>query len=463
MRVWWRRRPLKLRLAVWYAGAASAVLVLLACFIYKTVEHRLRAEIDSQLHREFELMASQLHEQDDSSVHWPEGREQEEHEESQAWVQVWSQKGELLMSHWPGRERLAEHALPPPSGMMLSLRSVELRPGRFVRVMERPETLGGRVLIVRLFRDESGMRAALRQLLETFLLALPLTVLLCSAGGYLIAQRSLAPVAAMAAQARRISSESLAQRLPNPNPHDELGRLGAVFNDTLQRLENSFSELKRFTADASHELRTPLTALRAVGEVALRQNGSAAELRETIGSMLEEAQRLNDLVETLLTLARMDSGKLAANLERVGLAELAGEVSESLSVLAAEKQQTLAVEGGAGLEARADRLLLRQALMNLVHNAVRYAPARTRVSIRIARRADCAIIEVGDQGPGIATEHLPRLFDRFYRVDKARSRAEGGHGLGLAIVRSSVERQGGCVEVESEPGKGSVFRILLPA
>jgi heavy metal sensor kinase len=463
MSKWWNRRPLKLRLAVWYAGATSAVLVLLACFIYQTVEHRLRAEIDRQLHSDFDLTVSQLDEEADSSVHWPEGRGPEEREESQGWVQIWSQSGELLMSHWPGRERLAEHALPPPSVSGVSLRTVELRPGLFVRVMERPEALGRRVLIVRLFRDESGMRAALRQLMESFLLALPLTVLLCSVGGYWIAGRSLAPVAAMAAQARRITSESLAQRLPNPNPHDELGQLGAVFNDTLQRLENSFSELKRFTADASHELRTPLTALRAVGEVALRQDGSATELRETIGSMLEEAQRLNDLVELLLTLARMDSGKFAANLEPVRLAELAGEVSESLSVLAAEKQQAIAVEGDAGLEARADRLLLRQALMNLVHNAVRYAPAQTRISIQIARRADDAVIEVADQGPGIASEHLPKLFDRFYRVGTARSRAEGGHGLGLAITKCSVERQGARVEVQSEPGKGSVFRILLPA
>src|SRR5437870_3869771 len=192
------------------------------------------------------------------------------------------------------------------------------------------------------------------------LLAMPLAVFLASLGGYFVARRSLAPVAAMADQAKQITSESLAERLPNPNPHDELGQLAAVFNQTLQRLENSFGELKRFTADASHELRTPLTALRTVGEVALRQADNPAALRETIGSMLEEAQRLNDLIESLLTLARMEGGKVLLQPEPVKLAQLAVEVRDNLGILAAERQQTIDVTGNDNLMVTVDRLLLRQ-------------------------------------------------------------------------------------------------------
>ena len=193
--------------------------------------------------------------------------------------------------------------------------------------------------------------------------------------------------------------------------------------------------------------------------------GVASELalRETIGSMLEEAQRLNDLIESLLTLARMESGKLSIKREPVKLDELAKEVRENLNVLAAEKQQTIELSGDDGLTVAADRLLLRQALTNIVHNAVRYAPPQTRISVRTACRDGNAWIEVADQGSGVASEHHTKLFERFYRVDKSRSRAGGGHGLGLAIAKRSVEQQSGRIELESELGKGSVFRIVLPS
>jgi signal transduction histidine kinase len=206
-----------------------------------------------------------------------------------------------------------------------------------------------------LFRDETDTRRTLGQIVEVFVLAAPLAVLLAALGGYFVARRSLLPVAAMAEHARMITSESLAERLPNPNPHDELGQLATVFNQTLQRLENSFAELKRFTADASHELRTPLTALRTVGEVALRQGDNPAVLRETIGSMLEEAQRLNDLMESLLTLARIEGGKVSIKPEAVKLAELAADVRDSLNVLASEKQQILEIAADDGVIATADR------------------------------------------------------------------------------------------------------------
>jgi heavy metal sensor kinase len=465
MKNWWHRRSLKLRLTVWYAAATTLVLAIFAWVAYEVVEHRLAAELDRQLRIDFDLAEAQLETDASGKIRWlVHGAHGDEgFARLSAWFEVWSEDKQLLFRHWPVREADIKNALPAPLESSLRFYTVELEGDLHVRLMERPARVHERGVIVRVFRDETDMRRTLRQIVEVFFLAMPLAVSLASLGGYFLARRSLAPVAAMAEQAKQITSESLTERLPNPNPHDELGQLAAVFNQTLQRLENSFAELKQFTADASHELRTPLTALRAVGEVALRQGDNPAALRETIGSMLEEAQRLNDLIESLLTLARMEGGKVLLKPEPVKLAQLAGEVRDSLGVLAAEKHQTIEWTGDDEITVTADRFLLRQALMNIVHNAIRYSPPKTQVAVLTMRRNGEAVIQVTDQGPGIAPEHQPRIFERFYRVDKARSRSEGGHGLGLAIAKWSVEQQVGRIELESEPGKGSIFRIVLPS
>jgi signal transduction histidine kinase len=247
-----------------------------------------------------------------------------------------------------------------------------------------------------------------------------------------------------------------------PNPHDELGQLVTVFNATLARLENSFGELRRFTADASHELRTPLTALRAVGEAALRSEAEDTKgLREALASMLEEARRLSDVADALLLLARADTGGVSPSLQQVDLAGLLDEVRETLLVLAEEKSQQIEI-AAEPITVRADRELLRLALLNVVHNAIRYSGEGLMVSLRIRRSDANVVVEVVDQGPGIAPEHRQKIFERFYRVDQARSRASGGVGLGLAIARWAIERQGGRIELESELARGSLFRIVMP-
>ena len=325
--------------------------------------------------------------------------------------------------------------------------------------MEGPGRVEGRSVLVRVFRDQTEMRRALAEIVGVSMLGFPLAVTLAAIGGYLIATRSLRPLTHMARQARRITSESLSKRLPNPNPDDELGRLATVFNDTLARLEASFAELQRFTADASHELRSPLTALRAVGEVALRDGNDPGALRETIGSMLEEAQRLTDLVDALLTLARMDATKADAARGEVNISTLLEEVRDQFEVLANEKRQMIAVTSDDDVTVRADRTLLHLALVNLVHNAIQHGPADSKILITAARRARKIDISVKDHGPGIPREYHEKIFERFFRVDKARSRAQGGAGLGLAIAKQAVERIGGRIVLESNSDRGSVFRI----
>jgi heavy metal sensor kinase len=288
----------------------------------------------------------------------------------------------------------------------------------------------------------------------------PATMLMFALAGYVIAGRALAPVKEMVERTRRLSAKSLNERLPVVNPHDELGQLATVFNETLQQLENSFAELKRFTADVSHELRTPLTAIRAVGEVAYRERNPAI-LYDALGSILEEVQRMNQLIDRLLLLARADDDNLPVRLEAALVRGALIEVRDALALVAEEKQQRLELDCPDHLLAVFDPALLRLALLNVVQNAMRYSPPAKPISLRAFQRENAVVIEVADEGPGIAPEHQQKIFERFYRVDKARSHADGGAGLGLAIVKWSVERMGGVVELKSEAGRGSAFRLRL--
>src|SRR6266481_397687 len=381
--------------------------------------------------------------------------------EAGPWFEILSPAGSILLREGPSSDWTAIPSLTHREDAVAPF-SAEMQRHLHVRVLENSTRIAGEPVVLRVFRSEAELRRAMAELGAVLAFGLPLAVALSAAGGYLIAQRSLSPMSQIAARARQITAESLGGRLPVPNPHDELGQLASVFNATLARLENSFAELRRFTADASHELRTPLTALRAVGEAALRPDaGDPKSLREALSSMLEETRRLSDLVDALLLLARADTGVIVTSLQQVDLAELLSEVRDTLLVLAEEKSQQLEIVAGE-LTVRADRELLRLALLNLVHNAIRYSAEGLIISLRVRRRGANAVVEVVDQGPGIAPEHQKEIFDRFYRIDQARSRASGGAGLGLAIARWAIERQGGHVELESELGRGSLFRILMP-
>ena len=313
-------------------------------------------------------------------------------------------------------------------------------------------------------RNETTVRQTLWTLGVILAAGIPCAAALAIGGGYFLAGRMLVPVGTMAETARSITAESLSARLHVENERDEFGQLARVFNDTLARLEAAFEELRRFTADASHELRTPLAALRSVGEVALQRSLSAPAYREVIGSMLEEVSRLTHLVESLLILTRGDSGRLQPAFEMVSLQSLVGSVADNLKVLAEEKEQTLTVDAGLPVSVRCDPAILRQGLVNLLDNAIKYTPRAGTIRLAVnQRRSDEVAIEVRDSGPGIAAAHQARIFERFYRLDDARSREHGGVGLGLATARWAIEANGGRVELESELGGGALFRIVLPA
>ena len=303
--------------------------------------------------------------------------------------------------------------------------------------------------------------AQLREILVVLVLGLPVVVVLAGVGGYVLARRALAPIDQLGAEARRISAERLHQRVSVPNAKDEIGRLAAVINDTLARLESSFDQLRRFTADASHELRTPLSVIRGIGEMGLRETRSPAEYKDAIGSMLEEVDRLTRLVDTLLRLSRGDAGTVHLSPETMDLGQLTREVVSSLGILAEERQQRVSVDAADQVRVSADRLVLRDAITNVIDNAIKYSPKGSSIAVRVDGDGANATVSVADQGPGIAAEHRERIFDRFYRVDEGRAREMGGTGLGLAIARWAVEVNGGRILVDGAE-RGSIFRIVLP-
>jgi heavy metal sensor kinase len=308
---------------------------------------------------------------------------------------------------------------------------------------------------------EERLQQQLREILVVLVLGLPLIVGLAGVGGYVLARRALSPIDHLAGEARRITAERLHERLSVPNEHDEIGRLAAVINDTFARLESSFDQLRRFTADASHELRTPLSVIRGIGENALRETRTPPEYKDAMGSMLEEVDRLTRLVDTLLKLSRGDAGTIRLAHDVLDLGDLTREVVSSLGILAEERQQRLQVDAADNVRVSADRLVLRDALTNLVDNAIKYGPLRSTIDVRVAADGNQATLTVTDAGPGIPAEHRERIFDRFYRVDEGRSRDMGGTGLGLAIAKWAVEANGGQISLETAT-TGSVFRITLP-
>jgi signal transduction histidine kinase len=293
------------------------------------------------------------------------------------------------------------------------------------------------------------------------LLGLPFAVAAAGLGGYTLARRALAPVEHMAERARSITADRLSERLPVNNPNDELGHLASVFNDTLGRLEASFEQMRRFTADVSHELRTPLTAIRSVGEVGLRERRDESAYRGIIASMLEEVDRLACLVDRLLTWSRAETGQARLAQEVIDLHELAEEVSAHLGVLAEEKGQSLVVEQLGAARGLGDRLVLRQSLINLVDNAIKYSPFGGEIRLRATELPTTAIVDVIDTGPGIPQDLQTRIFDRYERGGRSAG-SDVGTGLGLSISKWAIEVNGGHLTLEPTNGVGSTFRIALP-
>ncbi len=459
-------RHVRSRMTLWYVLVLGFLLLAYAGGASLYLFYSLREQLDNDLSEDVERVEGLLESTPDGMVALDSVHHGEDEANMQRFVEVWSAEGALLYRS-PTLEGGALGGQPRSSAESNTQRSpstVRLADGTRVRMATSIHTVDGRRVFLRVAHSEQGLWQELEEFSSVLLVALPLALVLAGFGGFALARKALAPIDAMAHQAERISAERLSERLPIENPEDELGHLARAFNATLARLEAAFDQLRRFTADASHELRTPLTAIRSVGEVALQAPKSATEYRDVIGSMLEETDRLTRLVDSLLTLSRADAGHIQVQRTNISLLGLTQEASSLVEVLAEEKQQRISVKGDPTLIVSGDRLILRQALVNLIDNAIKYSPSEAEILVRVAAGKDSQlIVEVVDQGPGVPREHQSRIFDRFYRVDRARSREWGGAGLGLAIARWAVEIHGGQITLESVEGQGSTFRVALPS
>jgi len=341
--------------------------------------------------------------------------------------------------------------------------SVRATTGRQYRVLVGTIVLAEHTYQITVAHDEEAVRQARKTLALIILLTMPLAVAVSLAIGYFIAGRVLAPIATITRKAEDIGAENLSERLPVGENDDEFNRLATVFNQTFARIEDSFDRLRRFSADASHELRTPLAAIRSIGETALHAPEGHENCRETIGSILEESDRLRQLIDALLILSRADARETGLQPEMIDLSVLARETVELLSVLAEEKHQTIQLKLVKTASVHIDHGSIRQALTNLLDNAIKYAPAGTAICITVNVTSNNEpFLEISDQGSGIPEQDISHIFDRFYRVDKGRSREMGGAGLGLSIAKWAVEANGGRIEVESTINRGSVFRVVFP-
>jgi heavy metal sensor kinase len=447
-----------MRLTLLHVAASAVVLCFYAFVIYTVVSSRASQALDIQVDRDFQLSTAIFDLSSDGKVTWMPPFETSEDLEL-PWVQMWNGDAtELRFQNYEATQ------LPVPQAQRLAreasnrVERVPLQPYA-IRIRSELGHFGGESVIFQVGRTEAVMRRDLRALGLIYFVGIPAAVAVAGFGGYLLARKSLSPIEHMTEQARLITAERLGERLPVHNPDDEMGRLASVFNETLSRLEASFEQMRRFTADVSHELRTPLTSIRSVGEVGLRGHKDEAAYRSIIGSMLEEADRLANLVDRLLTLSRAETGQAPTSRDVVDLERLADDVATHLGVLAEEKHQSIVVEGRAA-DALTDRLVLRQALINLVDNAIKFTPIGGRVRLRLSQTDRETAIDVIDSGPGIPEEAHSRVFERYYRADERG--AIGGSGLGLSIAKGAVEAIGGRLTLESTGASGSTFRITMP-
>lgn len=465
---WWSRRTIRFRLGLWYAVGGTVLFTIFAASLYTYVAVRLARPLDHQLRLDLKTIETNLTVSPKRTLLWngkPLTRPAPWMTDY-PWFEIWDENDQLVRQIWPFSEN---RNLSMPGAPRRTI-------GRdgFISVFNVAPDLRLRTLVVpfessalpshwmiRLIRIHQPHADALPDLRLIIFVSLPVMVALLVLGGHFLTRRWLLPLDRMAAEANRISADELGRRLPVDNPADELGRLGTVFNVTLDRLQHSFDALDRFVADASHELRTPLSTLRSVGEVGLRKGRTEEEYREIIGSMLEEAQRLQRLVERLLELASAGGGQ-AAERTNVDLMDTAHECADDLRVLAEQKRQTIEISGD-DCSVVTDPVLFRQALQNLIENAIKYSPEATTIRVQVRRTEGSYAVSVMDEGPGIAVEDRTRLSERFYRPDRARGRASGGFGLGLAITKAYLRVLGGSLHHEPATPRGSVFRLELPA
>jgi len=455
---------IRAKLTLWYLGIATAVLIAFAIAIYAYLSRGLLTTIDTSLWNQAERIAQAT------------GHPSSNEEPSQPGVLMLAPQFVSIVN----RSGEVTDSIPDPEGHQVPVlpeaieraaaelkpqyNEVSLGPSEHVRIITWPaRDEDGEMFFVVIGQSLKELQFAQRHLLILLAISNPVALLLASLGGLWLAHEALKPVDRLTRAAERIGRGNFSERVEEPRTTDEIGRLAATFNEMISKLEQAFERERRFTADASHELRTPLAVLRGDIEVALRRDRSLEEYKRVLTSSLEEIERITRLTDDLLTLARSDAGEKVVELAPVRLDRLAVEAHSYIRPLAESAGIELVCEGAQSpIVVEGDEKRLKQLLVNLLENAIKYTPAGGSARLSIATQDSSALLEVSDTGRGIPAESLPHIFERFYRQTDPRDSRVTGFGLGLAISKWIVDAHRGSIEAESAEGKGSRFTVRLP-
>ncbi|HZR45601.1 MAG TPA: heavy metal sensor histidine kinase [Candidatus Manganitrophaceae bacterium] len=459
---------IKTRLALWYGGVFGTVLILLGVLVYFYLSKSLYANFDLSLQSTAQALAGA------SSTARPPSE----------WTVDdfidWMNSPESLSKFFhffdpSGHSRFQSRNLPKQTLPLTSaafnnaahgavtFETFFTRQEEPIRVLTYPVIQNGRVVnILQVGGSLRQVEDLLKQVQFTLLSVLPTLFLLALAGGWLLARKALQPVDAMAQVARQITAGNRSRRIPVHQSRDELGRLAETFNAMIEELDNAIQQIRQFSADASHELRTPLTILKGETEFALRQARNVEEYQQTLASGLEEIDRISRIVEELFLLSKADLGEARLEMKPVALALLIADTVSQMELLAKEKELTLEAEPLEPLSITGDGDRLRELLLNLIENAIRYTPSPGKIALSLRREKGEAVLTVSDTGIGIPKEALPKIFDRFYRSDEARALHPKGSGLGLSICQWIVHAHQGKITAASEARRGTTFQIRFP-
>lgn len=464
------KSSIRFKLTVWYAAVMVLVLVFFGSTLYLTMSRALYAELDSRIKGMAEVMASSSHTfpshfdlaQLDMMV-----AENLGFKNQGKFIQIMDNTGtvgQTSVSLSPHPLPISITAIKRAANKEISFDTLKVERLKYpIRMITYPIIENGEVAsILQIGTSLETLQNTLHVLFLTIIFGILASLALASFGGWFMAKKSLSPVADITTAARRITAHNLDQRIEVSNPEDEVGRLTETINDMIFRLNDSFKRISRFSSDVSHELRTPLTILRGEMEVALRSQRTPEEYKEVIASGLEEVERMSIMVEELLLLSKAEQGELKLNISEIPLHKLLEGIYNNAGVLSRGKGITITMNNSEDVYVNGDEMRLRQVLLNLVDNAVKYSPSGGKVELSLTRDKEYAHISVKDTGLGIAKEEQDKIFGRFYRVDASRSREIGGTGLGLSICKWITEAHGGKIAVVSDIGKGTTFTVSLP-
>lgn len=459
------------RLTLWYVSSLAFILILFGISVYVMLSRALHRRVDEGLRSTIEISITSLT-HDTQEGQSPQSAAQStaaELSHPQQAMMIFDDRGQLLATHLGEEElqiQLPDRGTIPDADVSLYTFANPGNRNSNHRIAVRRVSIppAGTPYIILASQPLKPIEDELESLREVLYFATPVVLLLAGFGGWFLARQGLAPVTAMARSARQIGAGSLDQQLPIVNPRDELGQLATTFNDLLARLNSAFEEQRRFMADASHELRNPLSVMSTAAGVTLKkEHRDEEEYREALQIMAEQTRRLSRIVNDMFMLARADAGQYPLRKRTLYLDDLLEDVARAGAVLASDRRASVQLTNLPEAVFHGDEDLLRQMLLNLVDNAVKFTPSDGAVTLSLERRENDYVLSVADAGPGIPVEARQHIFERFYRADRTRTRTEdGGAGLGLAIARWIARAHDGDIELDDFGGAGTKFVVRLP-